>query len=170
MGKSLPVRSAWVSWCWEGFEDGVIEEVREGTVADVVQKARDAEGLHDEALARHRRPVGSESRSERWIEVSCPEARLMHHPEAVCEAAVFGGGEDPSGTLQLTDTTEALEPWAIEQILFGGLLWGVARGGCPISREALGQFDVAVDRVTDQVDRLELLRIHDYAFDFAVLP
>jgi hypothetical protein len=27
-----------------------------------------------------------------------------------------------------------------------------------------------VDRVADQVDRLELLRVHGYAFGFAVLP
>jgi hypothetical protein len=27
-----------------------------------------------------------------------------------------------------------------------------------------------VDRVADQVDRLELLRVHGYAFGFAVVP
>ena len=99
-----------------------------------------------------------------------PEAGLVHDAEAMREAAVFGGGEDPSSALQLADAAQALQPGAVEQILLGRLLVGVAGGGCTLRGEALGELDVAVDRVADQVDRLELLRIHGYAFGFAVVP
>ena len=94
----------------------------------------------------------------------------MHNAEAMREAAVFGGREDPARALQLTDAAEALQPGAVEQILFGRLFWRVAGSRGPLRSKALRELDIPVDRVADQVDRLELLRIHGYAFGFAVEP
>ena len=94
----------------------------------------------------------------------------MHNAEAMREAAVFGGGEDPACALQLADPAQPLQPRAVEQIFFSSLFWRVAGGRGPLRREALGELDIPVDRVADQVDRLELLRIHGYAFGFAVVP
>ncbi len=94
----------------------------------------------------------------------------MHDAEAMREAAVFGGGEDPACALQLADAAQALQPRAVKQILFGRLFLSVARGGGPLRSEALCELDIPVDRVADQIDRLELLRVHGYAFGFAVVP
>ena len=94
----------------------------------------------------------------------------MHDAEAMREAAVLSGREDPTGALQLADAAKALQPWAVEEILFGGLLLGVAGGRGTLGGEPLCELDITVDRVADQVDRLELLRIHGYACDFVFAP
>lgn len=94
----------------------------------------------------------------------------MHNAEAMREAAVFGGREYPACALQLADAAEALQPRAVEQIFFSGVFWRVAGGRGPLRSEALRELDIPVDRVADQVDRLELLRVHGYAFGFAVEP
>ena len=94
----------------------------------------------------------------------------MHHAEAMREAAMFGGREDPTRALQLADAAQSLQPRAVEQILFGGLFLSVAGGCGTLGGEALGELDIAVDRVADQVDCLELLRVHGYAFDFVFAP
>ena len=51
MGEALPLRSARISRSREGFKNGVIKEVREGPVANVVQKSSDAQRLNDESFA-----------------------------------------------------------------------------------------------------------------------
>ena len=51
MGEALPLRSARISWSREGFKNGVIKEVREGPVANVVQKTSDAQRLNYESFA-----------------------------------------------------------------------------------------------------------------------
>ena len=48
MGEALPLRSARISRSREGFKNGVIKEVREGPVANVVQQSCDAQRLNDE--------------------------------------------------------------------------------------------------------------------------
>ena len=70
----------------------------------------------------------------------------------------------------LGDAAQALQPRAVEEILLGRLLGGVTGSRCPFGGEALGELDITVDRVADQVDRLELLRAPGYAFGAAVVP
>ena len=48
MGEALPLRSARISWSREGFKNGVIKEVREGSVTNVVQQSCDAQRLNNE--------------------------------------------------------------------------------------------------------------------------
>ena len=52
MGEALPFRSARIGWRREGFKNGVIKEVREGSVAHVVQKTGDAQGLNNKPFTR----------------------------------------------------------------------------------------------------------------------
>ena len=84
----------------------------------------------------------------------------MHDPEAVGEPRVLGGREDPARALELADPAQPLEPGGVEQVLLGDVLVGQP-GGRRLGRgQALGQLDVPVDRVADQVDRGERLPAH----------
>ena len=112
----------------EVAQDVVVEEVGERAVADVVEQAGDPEGLDDEPLGRDGAP-GSTSASavaQARVEVARPEARLVHHPEAVGEPAVLGRREDPAGALELADPAQPLEPGRVEEIVLGGGLVGQA--------------------------------------------
>src|SRR5688572_18274986 len=71
------------------------------------------------------------------------------------EAGVLRGREDPARALELADAAQPLEPGGIEQVFLGDVLrWqpGRSRG---VGRQALGQLDIPVDRVADEVDRRE---------------
>jgi hypothetical protein len=46
-------------------------------------------------------------------------ARQVHRSEDVLKARVFSAGVNPPGTLQLMDTTEALDPGVVNKELFG---------------------------------------------------
>ena len=48
MGEALPLRSARICWGGEGFENGVIKEVRKRSVTNVVQESCDAQRLNNE--------------------------------------------------------------------------------------------------------------------------
>ena len=105
-------------------------------MAHVVEEPGDPEGLDDEPLRRDavagpgrrptRRPTRrdpgallEEPRAERRIEMAGPPARLVHDSEAVGEARVLGGREDPPSTLELRDAAQALEPGRVEEVLLG---------------------------------------------------
>ena len=79
----------------------------------------------------------------------------MHDAQAVGEARVLGGREDPAGALQLADPAQPLEPGRVEQVLLGDVLVGESGERGLGGRQALGQLDVPVDRVADEVDRGE---------------
>ena len=167
--ESLPRRAARVIGGWELLQHLVVKEVGERSVAHIVQESGNAQCLYNEPLTWDRIATCAQLLSERTVEVACPEACLMHHAETVCKAAVFGGGEDPTCALQLTDATESLQPRCIQQILFGCLLREVAERCGTLWCESLGQLDVAVDRIADQVDRLEACRLTRTAAAHAML-
>ena len=52
MGEALPLWAARICVGGEGLKNGVIEEVREGSVANVVQKTGDAQGLNNKPFTR----------------------------------------------------------------------------------------------------------------------
>ena len=143
----------------EPFEHLVVEEVRERTVSDVVEETGDAERFDDEPLARHRIAARAQLFGQGPVQVTGPESRFVHHAETVGEAAVLCRGEDPAGALQLTDATQSLQPRCVEQILLGGRLRQIPERRGALRRQALGQLDVAVDRIADQVHRLEAHRV-----------
>ena len=62
------------------------------------------------------------------VEAAGPQPGLVHHAQAVGEAAVLGGREDPARALELADPAQALEPGGIEEIVLGGRLGGQAEG------------------------------------------
>ena len=64
MGEALPLRSARVGRCQEGFKNGVIKEVRERSVPNVVQQTGDTQRLHNEPFAWRRFTVVREPRRE----------------------------------------------------------------------------------------------------------
>jgi len=78
---------------------------------------------------------------------------------------MLGGREDPPSALQLADPTQALEPRGIEQVLLGDRLIRQSGGRGLIWRQSLGELDVAVDRVADQVDRGEWVSSDPLAHD-----
>ena len=132
----------------------VVEEVGERPVADVVEQAGHPQRLDDQALGRDglagARPG---SRAKARVERARPQARLVHDPEAVGEARVLGRREDPARALELADPAQPLEPGGVEQVLLGDVLVGQPGRRGLVAGQALGQLDVAVDRVADQVDR-----------------
>ena len=84
----------------------------------------------------------------------------MHDAQTVGEARVLGGREDPAGALELADPAQPLEPGRVEQVLLGDVLVGQPGRAGLVRREPLGQLDVAVDRVADEVDRGERVARH----------
>ena len=133
-----------------------VEEMRERPVADVMEQARDAQRLDDQPLRRRGAGAG-EGRSQGGIEVARPQAGLVHDAQAVREPAVLGGREDPARALELAHTPQPLHPGGVEQVLLGGVLLGQARGASLARPQPLGQLDVAVDRIADEVDGPEAL-------------
>ena len=163
-------RSSWVSRLPAGRrtsagagkrgQDVLVEEVGERSVPDVVEQAGHPQRLDDQALGRDagRRPrAGSRAGSGR---ATAPRARLVHDAQAVGEARVLGGREDPARALELADPAQPLEPGGVEQVLLGDVLVRQAGGRGLGRRQALGQLDVPVDRVADEVDRGERVAAH----------
>jgi hypothetical protein len=93
------------------------------------------------------------------VEVPAEFARHVHRAQGVLEPAVFGGGVDPAGALELMDASEALEPGRVEKILFRLFFRVLFLRDC--------EQGVLIDRVGDErlprVDLRELgtLLIHD---------
>ena len=107
----------------EVHQEVVVEEVAEGTVADVVQQAGHPQQLLDQ---RRRRRVGKH-RAERRVELLGEAAGQVHGAQGVLEAAVLGGREHPARRLQLRDAPQPLHPRRVDQILLGRLAGHAAR-------------------------------------------
>ena len=161
----LPVRPPGVGGRLEGRQHVLVEEMGERPVADVVEQARHAQGLDHEALGRDRVAGRDQRPAQARVERPGPQARLVHDAEAVGEARVLRGREDPAGALELADPAQPLEPRGVEEVLLRDLLVGQPGDRRFVAREPLRQLDVAVDRVADQVDRRERLAAHQ-----AVVP
>ena len=71
----------------------------------------------------------------------------MHRAQGVLKARMLPAGEDPPGRLKLVNPAQSLQPRMIEQVL-------LRRDTFP--RDALGDLDVAVQRIGYQVDRVVL--------------
>ena len=160
VGQPLPVRPSRVGRRLEVGQDMVVEEVGERPVPDVVEEPGHPQGLDRQALRRDRLVRVRERRPQARVERPCPEARLVHDPEAVGEPRVLGGREDPAGALELADAAQPLEPRRVEQVLLGGLLGGQPCRRRLVACQPLGQLHVPVDRVADEVDRGERLAAH----------
>src|ERR1035437_1632103 len=85
-----------------------------------------------------------------------PQTGFVHDPQAVGEAAVLGRGEDPARALELADAPHSLQPGRVEEIALRRLFLRQTQPASPVGREPLGQLDVAVDRVADQVQGPQL--------------
>ena len=161
VGQPLAVRPARIGGRREGGQDVVVEEVGERPVA-----RRRGAGRPSAASRRPGPPRGAgrrrigECRPQARVERPRPEAGLVHDPEAVGEPRVLGRREDPAGALQLADAAQPLEPRGVEQVLLGDVLGGQPGGRRLVRRQPLGQLDVPVDRVADEVDRGERLAAH----------
>ena len=160
VGQSLAGRPAGVGRRLEGGQDVLVEEVGERPVADVVEQPGHPHRLDDEAFGRGRFAGRGQGGTEARIERARPQPGLVHDPEAVGEARMLGGREDPARALELADPAQALEPGGVEQVLLGDLLVGEPGERGFVGRKPLGQLDVAVDRVADQVDRRERMASH----------
>ncbi len=157
VGQPLARGPARVARGIERAEELLVEEVGEWSVTDIVEEAGDPERLDDEALGRQRL-VGRRDRdlgAERRVERSAPQPGLVHDAQAVGEPRVLGGREHPAGALELADPPEPLDPRAVKEIVLRDVLVGQPGLGGVLVREVLGQLEIAVDRVTDQVDRTE---------------
>ena len=97
-------------------------------------------------------PDAGKGGAQARIERARPQPGLVHDPEAVGEARVLGRREDPAGALQLADATQPLQPGRVEEVLLGDVLGGQPGRGRFSRRQPLGEFDVPVDRVADEVD------------------
>ena len=162
VAERLGARAAGVGRGREVVQDVIVEEMGERSVAHVMEQAGDPERLDDQPLGRRDGPGCrvAECAAQAWVEVARPESGFVHDPQAVGEAAVFGGREDPAGALELADPAQPLDPGGVEQVLLGEFLERQvhARGGSRL--QPLGQFDVPVDRVADQVDGGERVPAH----------
>ena len=160
VGQALAGRPAGIRRRREGRQHVVVEEVRERAVPDVVEQPGHPQRLDDQALGRDGLAGRRERRAQARVERARPQAGLVHDPEPVREARVLRGREDPPGALELADPAQALEPGRVEQVLLGHLLVRQSGRTGLVRREALGQLDVAVDRVADEVDGSERVARH----------
>ena len=142
----------------------LVEEMRERTVAHVVQQTRDAQRLDHQRLGGDgvlRRlalveRVLVQHVAQGGVEGASPEARLVHDAEPVHESRVLRAREDPARALQLADPPQPLQPLRVEQVLLGDVLVRQAGSRRLVRGEPLGQLDVPVDGIADEVDGLEL--------------
>ena len=144
----------------EGREHLLVEEVRERAVSDVVHEPGHPQRLDDEALRRDGLTGAGEFATEARVERPRPSPGLVHDAKAVGEPRVLGRREDPPGALELADPAQTLDPRGVEDVLLGDVLVGQPERRRLVAGEALGEFDVPVDRVADQVDRRELVTFH----------
>ncbi len=121
----------------DGLEVLLVAEVAERPVPDVVQQAGEAHRLFHEGQRGSRRL----DLAQRRVDGLREQAGEVHHAEAVREAAVLGGREDPPRALQLVDALEPLHPRAVDHVGLGDLA-GARQGDA----------EVPVERVGDQVD------------------
>jgi hypothetical protein len=120
----------------EAVQIVVIEEMAERAVPDVMHECRNPqEFLHERGGGK----IG-DGLSQKRIQVAGEPSGDMHGPQRVHEPRMFRGGIDPSGTLQLVDVSQPLDPGGVDQVLFRAL----GRIG---SRVGHGERDVFMDRI-----------------------
>jgi len=110
------------AWKWHSTCSS--NEMGERPVSYVVQQTGQPKGLHDQTLGRGAWPGSAAAPSRRAqarVQMAGPEPGLVHHTEAVREAAVLAW-EDPSSALVEAYAPHPLQPCRIEQIAFGRLL------------------------------------------------
>ena len=135
VGQALGVRPARIGGRLERRQDVVVEEVGERPVPDVVEQPGHPHGLGRPGPRtgcwprRRRRKRGAQA----GIERAGPQPGLVHDAEAVGEARVLGGREDPPSTLELADPAQPLEPRRVEEVLLGDVL-GRQPGGRRLGR------------------------------------
>ena len=157
MAERLRARPPRVRGRRERGQEPVVEEVCERPVAHVVEQPGDPERLHHQPLGRDRlaRRQRGQRRPQRRVQRAAPQPRLVHDPQAVGEPGVLGRREHPARALELRDPAQPLEPGRVEQVVLGDVLVGVAGGARLGGGQPLGELDVAVDRVGDEVDGRE---------------
>ena len=152
MGERLGTRSPSVDRGGEGGQHVLIEEVGERPVAHVVEQAGDPQRFDDQPLGRDEIAAGTQRRSQRGIQRPRPQPCLVHHAQTVREPGVLGGREDPACRLQLADPAEPLQPRGVQQVLLGDILVEQPRGARLDRRQPLGELEVAVDGIGDEID------------------
>ena len=153
MGQPLGTVTARIGRRAERRQHVIVEEVGERPVPDVVEQTGDAQRLDHESLGRDRLLAGRHERcAQAWIEGTGPQAGLVHDPEAVREARMLGGREDPARALKLADAAQALQPRGVEEVLLGDVLGRQPGYGRRVGRQPLAELEVPVDRVADEVD------------------
>ena len=120
-------------------QEMLVKEVPKGSMADVVQQARDAQQGLDVATAGNVWTHGLQAVVERLGGATGQE----HRAEYVLKAGVLRGRKNPAGGLKLVNLTKTLKPWAVDQVLFRSLLVGF-----PTFRSDKG--DVTVNRAVNQ--------------------
>ena len=154
MGQALAPATARIRRRGEVAQHMLVEEMGEGPVADVVQQPGKPQRLDHEAFGRELR-VGfrfGQCSPQAGVEVAGPQTRFVHYAQTVGEAAVLGRREDPASALQLTDAAHPLEPHGIEQVALGRLFGRQSERLRALGSETLGQLNVAVDRIADEID------------------
>ena len=157
MGQPLAGDPARVVGGREGGQHLLVEEVRERPMTDVVHETGHPQRLDDEALRGDGFAGADQLTAEARVERTGPQAGLVHDAKAVGEPRVLGRREDPAGALELADPPEPLQPGRVEDVLLGDVLVGQPDRGRLVAGQALGELDVPVDRVADEVDRRELV-------------
>lgn len=125
------------------LEHLVVEEMSERAVADVVQQTGDAQRLLDQ----RRRGRIRECCAKRSVDAAGELARKVHRAEEMCESRMLRTRKHPPRGLELMHAAEALQPDGVEQLPFARL-----------TRLILGDLDVSVQRIRDEVDLAETLR------------
>ena len=114
----------------------LVEEVAEGSVADVMEQPGDPHRLFHEL---RRGNVGQRD-LQRRVKVLGPLARKVHCTERVLKARVLRGRKNPPRALELVDAAQPLQPRRVDQVLLGRLPGDSARA-------AFGDAKVAVDGI-----------------------
>ena len=84
----------------------VVEKVAERPVPDIVQQARETQGLLDQG----RRGRVRKGRTQRRVNSARKETGEVHRAKQVHEARVLCAGEHPPGRLQLMHAAQPLQP------------------------------------------------------------
>jgi len=121
-----------------------VQKMPEGTVADIVKKARQAAELNAKMNAWG---IGTDG-FQRRVEGCHETPRQMHDADRMLKTGMFSCRVNPPGGLKLVNATEPLHPAGINQIFLGDFL-DMLRG----NRKG----DELVDRIAQKTLREELL-------------
>src|SRR5687767_2378559 len=126
----------------------------EGSMADVMQKARDPHILLDE---RFRRALIAKNFVQRWVEMLGELTGKVHGAERMLKAAVLSRRVDPARALQLINIAEALHPRRVDQRFFGYFAFLRGNGKLNVTMNRIGDQRRAVIFIVDQLSHVSLL-------------